>query len=225
MSIKETGSNNAESKVLLAGTVKQEREKIEKSIIDARKKIKDNLGKLKKLYEMPVIWERFRIYDKNRNKGLSTGEIAKMSDDDAGSLFSYAVEDGKISFNDALDILLKFPADRIGKILSKMLGGYAELQKVYFNEIVKRDFNKAVKIVMSVKEKKSDVMELGFSAYGLMLELPKNSWDKIIKNVKAKDSKYAKAIEEQKELFERAERDWPRNRHHRIEPNINGYPD
>lgn len=168
--------------------------------IKARKKLLKN--KAKNIFEMPAI-RALKKYDKNSDKKLSPDEIRSMKDGDAASLFYYAVKENKVSFYDALNILIKLPSDKIGKILTniKACDDY-DLRTFYFNKIAEKSINKAAEIILSIKEPRSKRDERGLRASVLMEELSPQLKNAVTQKIRINDPDYARNIEAWAEFIE-----------------------
>jgi chemotaxis receptor (MCP) glutamine deamidase CheD len=151
---------------------------------------------------MPIIWERFKAYDIDGTPGLSPMEIELMNSSDGSYLFEYSVKDGEISIEDAYNILKDISISKISRILVGIMD--SEIRSQYFVKIASEDLNRAVSIVMNIKESPFEIglTYEGFEAYLLLKGLNQDLKREILLKVEKLDPAYFKNILAQEELIQ-----------------------
>lgn len=154
------------------------------------------------MFEMPLVYERLSVYDLDGSLGFSVGEIEKMKTSDAALLFQYLVTEGKVEFEKAFEVLNQLSTSKIGRILYYIYPD--EILGKYFTKIGESDLNKAVNIILNIKESphgsSTSGEDVGLNASSIFQKVDNKSLiEKILEKVSAIDPDYAEDIKNTKE--------------------------
>ncbi|RKY38859.1 MAG: hypothetical protein DRP76_03945, partial [Candidatus Omnitrophota bacterium] len=142
---------------------------------------------------MPLIFERFKEYDLDRNGVLTIEEIKLMPPDDIASLFEYSLRKKKVNIDFAYEILKNLSTDLISVVLYWL---DSETEGIFFNKIAHSDLPRALEILLKVKELPGDIQltGVGGDAYSLISKLNKRLREKILSEIERRDLNYYQNI-------------------------------
>ncbi|MFH1453757.1 MAG: hypothetical protein ABIH00_07235 [Armatimonadota bacterium] len=136
------------------------------------------------------------IKEKEEEWSIGGYSINTMRAEDLALLFEFIIVENKMSFKDALNMLLKLPNKKISEMLfwvnTKHEG--KNLKAEYFSRIAEADFNKAIEIIMPCKIKDEESDKYILYAHMILKVLPDKLRTKIIEKIQSIDPGYVNEI-------------------------------